>query len=258
MEDILTLALLAAYGLFLVLDRVAPARAFPAMRFWRLRGLGFFVVSIALYAVLPFVWDDWLSQYRLFDLTGLGTIGGAVVGLLAVQFVSYWWHRAMHRSSFLFRVFHQIHHSAERIDVWSAFHFHPLDVAGFAFAGSLALSLGVGVTPEAAAIASAAGTFLAFFSHANIRTPVWLGYLVQRPENHALHHQHGVHAHNYGDIALWDLLFGTFRNPASFEGAAGYYDGASARLGDMLLGRDVTEPERPPPVQRRTPVPAAA
>jgi sterol desaturase/sphingolipid hydroxylase (fatty acid hydroxylase superfamily) len=242
MENILTLCLLAAYALLLVLDVLAPARTFGAVRFWRLKGFAFFLVSVTLFVSLPFVWDPWLSQYRLLDLRGLGTWGGALVGLLTMQFVSYWWHRTMHNTPLLWRAFHQLHHSAERVDIWGAFYFHPLDVVGFAFAGSLGLALLVGVTPEAAVIAGSAGTFCAFFQHANIRTPRWLGYFIQRPENHTLHHERGVHAFNYGDIALWDIVFGTFKNPATFTGECGFYDGASARVAEALIGRDVSEP----------------
>lgn len=36
-----------------------------------------------------------------------------------------------------------------------------------------------------------------------------------------------------------DLLFGTFRNPADFVSEHGFWDGASAEVGPMLLGRDV-------------------
>ena len=38
---------------------------------------------------------------------------------------------------------------------------------------------------------------------ANVRTPQWLGYLVQRPESHSVHHQRGVHAYNYSDLPLF-------------------------------------------------------
>ena len=38
------------------------------------------------------------------------------------------------------------------------------------------------------------------------------------------------------------MIFGTYRNPEMFEGEVGFYDGASARVGDMLLGRDVSVP----------------
>ena len=114
---------------------------------------------------------------------------------------------------------------------------------GFTFVGSLSLVLLVGVSGEAALIANVVAFFCAVFQHANVKTPEWLGYIIQRPENHSVHHQRGVHAHNYGDIALWDMVFGTFRNPKDFPAEAGYYDGASARVGAMLIGRDVTEPE---------------
>jgi hypothetical protein len=38
------------------------------------------------------------------------------------------------------------------------------------------------------------------------------------------------------------MLFGTFKNPADYELETGFYDGASARLVDMLLWRDVSKP----------------
>ncbi|NOJ44259.1 hypothetical protein [Bradyrhizobium australiense] len=42
-----------------------------------------------------------------------------------------------------------------------------------------------------------------------------------------------MHAYNYGDPPIWAILFGTFRNPASFEGAVGF-DQPANRLGAML------------------------
>ena len=81
---------------------------------------------------------------------------------------------------------------------------------------------------------------LGIFQHANLKTPAWLGYLVVRPESHARHHERGVHAKNYSDLPLWDLLFGTFENPATWNGLAGFYSGASRRLGALLGGRDIS------------------
>ncbi len=77
------------------------------------------------------------------------------------------------------------------------------------------------------------------FQHANLRTPYWLGYLIQRPESHSVRHQRGVDAFNYGDIALWDMLFGTWCNPREWDEQAGFYDGGSRRIVPMLLGRDI-------------------
>ena len=85
-------------------------------------------------------------------------------------------------------------------------------------------------------------TFNGMFQHANISTPHWLGYLIQRPESHSVHHERGLHRYNYSDLPVFDMLFGTFRNPADYPEEAGFYDGASARIVDMLLLRDVSEP----------------
>jgi len=40
-----------------------------------------------------------------------------------------------------------------------------------------------------------------------------MGYFIQRPEAHCVHHRLGFHYHNFADLSLWDMLFGTFRNP---------------------------------------------
>ncbi len=75
-------------------------------------------------------------------------------------------------------------------------------------------------------------------------SPRWLGYFIQRPESHSRHHARGVHANNYSDLPIFDLLFGTFDNPREFAAETGFYDGASARVVEMLCGRDVAEPGR--------------
>jgi sterol desaturase/sphingolipid hydroxylase (fatty acid hydroxylase superfamily) len=240
-------ALLVPVGMFLVLalvELVLPNRRFPEVPFWRLRGTLVFLAYLFVASTAPLFWDGFLAEHRLFDARGLGTAAGALLAMLAVDFVMYAWHRTMHKVDFLWRWFHQMHHSAERIDVYGALYFHPLDMLGFTMTASLGLVWVVGVTPEAAVIANVVMTFLAMFQHTNIRTPAWLGYLVHRPENHSLHHERGLHAYNYGTLSISDMLFGTFKNPRVWEGEAGFYDGASARLGEILLGRDVSVPKR--------------
>jgi sterol desaturase/sphingolipid hydroxylase (fatty acid hydroxylase superfamily) len=134
-----------------------------------------------------------------------------------------------------------MHHSAESIEALGAYYLHPLDTVLFTTWGSLVFFPLLGLSPEAGAVASAFLSFNAVFQHANIRTPQWLGYVIQRPESHGVHHERGVHRYNYSDLPLWDIAFGTFRNPARWQAEAGFYDGASARLGEMLIGRDVSE-----------------
>ena len=70
--------------------------------------------------------------------------------------------------------------------------------------------------------------FLGIFQHCNVRTPRWLGYFVQRPESHTVHHGKGLHYYNFSDLPVFDVLLGTFRNPPGYEMETGFYLGASA------------------------------
>ena len=133
-----------------------------------------------------------------------------------------------------------MHHSAERVDSFGAFYFSPMDMIGFTFLGSLCLVVVAGFTPEATTLIILGTTFLGVFQHSNIKTPQWLGYLIQRPEAHTVHHARGIHAYNYSDISLYDILFGTFNNPKGYGHEAGFYDGASSRIGEMLTFKDIS------------------
>jgi sterol desaturase/sphingolipid hydroxylase (fatty acid hydroxylase superfamily) len=57
-----------------------------------------------------------------------------------------------------------------------------------------------------------------------------------------------VHAHNYADVPLWDIVFGTFRNPDrdAPQPLQGFYEGASARVAEMLAFRDIAGPKAAP------------
>ena len=66
----------------------------------------------------------------------------------------------MHNTPFLWRWFHQMHHSAERVDIWGALYFHPFDMLGWAFVGSLMLVLGFGISAEAAIVVNVARDLL--------------------------------------------------------------------------------------------------
>ncbi len=240
-----SLSVFAIFAALLAAEALWPARELPEIPGWRLRAVLSFVAYFFLSSYLPLLWDGMLAEYRWIDLTGWGTVGGAVVAVLVYEALLYAWHRTMHASDLLWRSFHQMHHSAERIDALGAFYFSPLDMVGWTAIGSLAMVLVLGLSPEATTAALLITTFLGIFQHANLRTPRWLGYLIQRPESHAIHHARGYHRSNYSDLPVFDLLFGTFENPEGYEHEAGFYDGASARVVDMLAWRDVSQPDAP-------------
>jgi sterol desaturase/sphingolipid hydroxylase (fatty acid hydroxylase superfamily) len=124
------------------------------------------------------------------------------------------------------------------MDLASSTVFHPFEIAYQNLLGVAVGTFVLGIDPLAAAILGYLGAFFGMFQHLNVRTPRWLGYIVQRPESHCVHHQLNVHAYNYSNLPILDLLFGTFRNPETFEGRVGFAENAS--FAKMLVGRDVS------------------
>ena len=225
---------------FLALELVWRARRYDAPSGWRMRALA---VSLAAFGVslgAGRLWGALLPDWSLVDGAALGAWGGAAVGILAYELVHYGYHRAAHHWNWLWRLGHQLHHSAESVDAFGAYYLHPLDAVLFTTWAVLVFFPLLGLSPEAGALASAFLAFNAAFQHANLSTPRWLGYIVQRPESHAVHHGRGVHRYNYSDLPLWDIVFGTFRNPGQRETpvAAGFFRGGSARLAAMLAFRE--------------------
>jgi sterol desaturase/sphingolipid hydroxylase (fatty acid hydroxylase superfamily) len=228
---------LGLFAGFAVLELLVRGRTFPSVTHWRLQGTAFTLLYFALATYAPLFWDGWLGGHRLFAADTLPLWAQILGGFLLLELGIYAWHRTMHNVTFLWRWFHQMHHSAERVDIWGALYFHPFDSIGWAFLGSLMLVLGFGVSAEAAIAINVIATFYGMFQHLNVSTPHWLGYIIQRPESHSCHHERGVHARNYSDLPLWDMVFGTFHNPKEFDGQCGFYDGGSKRVGDLLRGR---------------------
>jgi sterol desaturase/sphingolipid hydroxylase (fatty acid hydroxylase superfamily) len=246
METILGILIPLTFVAMLVLERVFPGREQPEVRGWLLKGIIFFVLVGIMASVIPAFAALLIGTHTLLNLRPLGTVVGGILGFALADIASYGIHRLLHNVPQLWRWTHQMHHSAERVDVAGASYGHPVDNFIQGTVNIVAVLL-LGLSPGAAALAGYISFFVGVFQHLNMRTPQWLGFIIQRPEAHAVHHTRGVHAYNYGNFMLWDILFGTFRNPATFTaGPSGFWDGASSQVGAMLIGRDVGEPRRQP------------
>lgn len=242
-EIVMLLAAPVTYFVLLLAERRWPARAFPPRAGWQWVGLAFLVVITTVGIVVPLlIPPDWLERHRLLDLSGLGVVGGTLVGIVVMEGLVYAWHRSAHNVGFLWRTFHQLHHAPQRVDIPGSVVFHPTEMIVYTLIPLVATVVVLGLDPLAAALT---GYFLAFagnFQHWNVRTPQWLGYLIQRPESHCVHHRMGLHYYNYADLPVWDMIFGTFRNPRQFLGECGFDDGADRRMGAMLAFADVNAP----------------
>jgi sterol desaturase/sphingolipid hydroxylase (fatty acid hydroxylase superfamily) len=237
-DDWATLAIPGLFILFLIIEPlVGGGREFPRIRFWTALGVLGFVVTGVVNALAPMAIAPLLSRLHLLDLSGLG-LWGAVPTVILTTLFTYWTHRLQHRFDGLWRMGHQLHHAVARVDVASAAIFHPVDVIVQVAATILAAVL-LGVTAHAAGLAGVFGFFLAVFQHWNVRTPLWVGWVIQRPEAHCLHHERDVHARNFGDITWWDMIFGTYANPKDFTGQVGFEPERGRRVLAMIGFVDV-------------------
>ena len=241
--DLIGLAVPVTYFVLLLVERLRPARAFPARKGWQWIGIGFLLLIGAAGAVVPLLVPvEWLAAHRWLDGSGLGVAGGALLGYFALSGAAYAWHRGAHSFGLLWRGFHQLHHSPQRVDLPGSVLFHPLEMVIQVLLQLFVTVVVLGLDPLAAALVGYIAAFYGMFQHWNVRTPRWLGYFIQRPEAHCVHHRKGFHYYNYGDLPLWDILFGTFRNPREFNGECGFEASADRRVGAMLAFADVNAP----------------
>ena len=221
-----------------VLERLVPGWQLPKVRTWPLRVIAINVVQLAVVITAGFTWERWFSR-SLFHLGSLSPAAGGVLAYFIATFVFYWWHRWRHRFDMLWRLFHQIHHSPQRIEVITSFYKHPIEMVVNSIIGSILVYGLLGLSIKAGAVYTFCTAVGEFFYHTNVKTPHWIGYFFQRPEMHRIHHEYAKHRNNYGDIVWWDMLFGTYENPREFKSSCGFDDAKEQRLGSMLQFDDV-------------------
>jgi sterol desaturase/sphingolipid hydroxylase (fatty acid hydroxylase superfamily) len=136
------------------------------------------------------------------------------VMLLSNDLVAYFYHRASHTISWLWKL-HAIHHSSEELYWLAAIRFHPLDVILSRGLKYLPLAL-MGFSFEPFALALFFDGLHGYFIHANLRLrfgPVVSRFIVT-PQFHHWHHSQEVIDKNFGGLIPWlDLLFGTYYLP---------------------------------------------
>jgi sterol desaturase/sphingolipid hydroxylase (fatty acid hydroxylase superfamily) len=224
--------------LMIVVEWIKPGRKFPTVTNWWARALAFNLIQMSTVFLAGRTWDGWMIRVQPWSAAGLGFAGGALVGYLVITFIYYWWHRWRHEVDVLWRWFHQLHHSPRRIEVITSFYKHPLELLANGLLSSAILYWIVGLDSDAATMAVTLTGVAELFYHWNVRTPHWIGYIIQRPESHLVHHQEGLHSYNYADLPLWDMLFGTFRNPREWDQRCGFGE-REDRIAEMLAGKDV-------------------
>lgn len=224
----------------MLFERLRPGWKLPAVRTWPLRVIAVNCFQFGVVVLAGMTWDRWLTRWSLLDLgEQVSPVIGGLIAYVTGTFVFYWWHRWRHRVDAFWRFFHQVHHSPRRIEAITSFYKHPIEMVANSLIGSSLVYTILGLDLAGGAVFTFCCAAGEFFYHANIRTPRWVGYFFQRPEMHRVHHEHGRHENNYSDLPVWDMLFGTFENPAAFETSCGFDPEREEQLLPMLAFRDV-------------------
>jgi sterol desaturase/sphingolipid hydroxylase (fatty acid hydroxylase superfamily) len=239
------LIIVAVAASLMVLERLFPDQPLPRVQGWWLRVVLVNLAQLGILILAMHTWERWLQGRSLCGLKAV--TGPAMGGLLAYvinTLIFYWWHRARHDVNWLWLSCHQFHHSPRRIETITSFYKHPLEILVNSILMSILLYPVLGLALAASIWLTALSGIAELLYHMNLRTPRWLGYLFQRPEMHRIHHERGRHYLNFSDLPLWDMLFGTFSNPARMDRPCGFRPEREQQVKAMLLFRNVNGPYR--------------
>lgn len=206
---------LGAFLCAAAVEILRPWRSVPAFALTRwLSNLALFVLAIGLnFLLVPVI--------AIVAFAGLD--GGMplwvqlLVGVPALDALSYALHRAFHASPLLWR-FHALHHSDPELDVATTVRHHPGEALLMGFAVGV-LATAVGLSPFVIGLYASLNLIVQFFAHANVGLPTrlanTLAWLVVTPVLHRVHHsRHAADvAANYGLVfSVWDRLLATYRS----------------------------------------------
>lgn len=237
---IVLLILVAA--VFLLVERLCPASALPTVRGWWARVALVNVAQITIVLLAGLFWDRWFQKISLLRISDhLNDLSAALLTYLVSCVLFYFWHRIRHESDLFWKLCHQLHHSPRRIELLTSFYKHPVEITLNSILTSAIVFALMGCNLRAAAIYTFIIAVAEYFYHWNVRTPRWLGWIVQRPESHRVHHQRHQHTLNYADLPVIDWIFGTFHNPAGRVSKCGFDQAREGRVVEMLAFRDVNK-----------------
>jgi len=229
-----------------LIERLFPDQRLTVKPGWLLRACTMNLLQFTIVLLGHFTWEHWIvddnSLFKLKD-TFSPFIGG-LIAYVANAWLFYFWHLLRHTNRLCWLLFHQFHHSPERIEVITSFYKHPFEIAINSVLITFLMYSILGVSVEQNAYMTLISALAEFFYHANIRTPHWIGFILQRPESHRLHHiRDKRYCANYGDLPIFDILNGTFCNPTDkdMNFQTGFSENKEEKLKELIMCKDVLE-----------------
>src|SRR5438445_6366623 len=116
------------FVLCFLLERAIPGWTLPHVKTWPLRVVLINGAQLGIVLLAGVSWEAWFASYSVFKLSShVSAVPGGMIAYFIATFVFYWWHRARHENDFLWKMFHQIHHSPQRLEVITSFYKHTLE-----------------------------------------------------------------------------------------------------------------------------------
>ena len=185
---------------FFILERLFPYRKFKQSRFWTFWWGTLGVFALFWLRFLLYLWTE-IPSPGLIPLDFSSQITEGFVFYLFYSLGNYWFHRIKHSNQILWKYLHRLHHSPLKMETRVAFFRHPFEILintiYLVIIGKYIFS----VSFEVVAVALTIEGCLESFHHANIKIHKklnFLGYIIQLPDMHLVHHEKGLHRYNYG------------------------------------------------------------
>ena len=228
---------LSVAGFIWILEQFLPMTKLDKTKYWYLRALVFNGMQFVIAISGTYLWDIWFAKVQLFSYSHLSLFSQVLIGYITITFVYYWWHRFRHSVPILWRFLHQFHHSPARIEVITSFYKSPVEILVNGLLTSAILYIFLGLSVNAVGLCVLVTGLMEFIYHMNLKTPWLMGFLFQRPEMHHIHHQRGLHYYNFSDLPIWDMLFGTYKNPRVIDNQTGFPDNNELKIKSLLSGK---------------------
>lgn len=218
---------LGALGVLGAMEKLRPRRTMAperALRWTANLGLviGSALILRVLFPVLPVGLALAATErgWGVLNAVPLSSPARFVLGLLLLDLIIYFQHRAFHHWIPLWRI-HRVHHADTFLDMTTGIRFHPLE---YILSMGLKLLAVVALGPPAMAVVifEIMLNCLSMFNHANIRIPLatdaWVRLFVVTPDMHRVHHSTNMREanKNFGfNFPWWDRLFRTYQDQPS-------------------------------------------
>lgn len=162
-----------------------------------------------------------ISNWALFDISGLPNWLQLLIFFIILDFVQWLVHNLLHRVPFLWN-FHKVHHSVQEMGFAAHLRYHWMETVLYNPAKYIGVMLIGGFTPDQAYIVYMGTLIIGHLNHANLGWDYGpFKFLFNNPKMHIWHHakelpkEHPKGA-NFGiSLSIWDYIFRTAYVPKS-------------------------------------------